>query len=349
MPIARGGDNVAVRVDTPDSGSAKTVPAGKGIQLGLFTLYPDQHLLHLAGEPVRIGSRALSLLIALVEKRGELVSKETLIARVWPETFVEEANLRVHIAALRKVLGDTADPPRYIANVSGRGYRLVAPLPADETGSDGPRTAALTRLIGRGSEVATLVERVARRRLITISGPGGIGKTSVAFAVGQELQEAFEDRVVTVDLGAAAADASGLPQAIAMALKVSINADDGIGSLSAFLNDKNLLLVLDNCEHIIDAVTEMTELLLRQAPRLHILATSTEPMRAEGEWIFRLLPLEVPSEAENLPATEALGIPAVELFVERAAASSEVFRFADADVPLVTEICRRLDGNALAI
>jgi len=93
----------------------------------------------------------------------------------------------------------------------------------------------------------------------------------------------------------------------------------------------------------------MTELLLRQAPRLHILATSTEPMRAEGEWVFRLPPLEVPSEAENLRATEALGIPAIELFVERAAASSEVFRFTDADVPLVTEICRRLDGNALAI
>lgn len=336
-----------LRMDTRDTASANTIPAGAGIHLGLFTLYPEQHLLHRAGQPVRIGSRALSLLIALVEKRGELVSKEALMARVWPETFVEEANLRVHIAALRKVLGDTSDPPQYIANVSGRGYRLVAALPSDDT--DGPRTATLTRLIGRTAEVATLVERVSRRRLITISGPGGIGKTSVAFAVVGELQEAFEDGIVSVDLGAAAADASSLPQAIAMALKVSINADDGIANLCAFLADKNLLLVLDNCEHIIDAVTAMTEVLLRQAPRLHILATSTEPMRAEGEWVFRLLPLEVPSEAENLRADEALGIPAIELFVERAAASSEVFRFTDADVPLVTEICRRLDGNALAI
>lgn len=132
---------MAVRVDMRDLGSAKTTPAGQGVQLGLFTLYPEQHLLHRAGEPVRIGSRALSLLIALVEKRGELVSKEALIARVWPDTFVEEANLRVHIAALRKVLGDTADPPQYIANVSGRGYRLVAALRADE--ADGPRTATL--------------------------------------------------------------------------------------------------------------------------------------------------------------------------------------------------------------
>lgn len=339
---------MAVRTGT--RAPPRAIPVGQGVQLGPFTLYPEQHQLHRSGQPVRIGSRALSLLIALVEKRGELVSKEALIARVWPETFVEEANLRVHIAALRKVLGDTADPPQYIANVSGRGYRLVAPLPqAVEAANDGPRTATLTRLIGRGSEVATLVERVPRRRLITVSGPGGIGKTSVAFAVVQELQESFEDGIVTVDLGSAAADASSLPQAVAMALKVSINADTGLANLSAFLSDKNLLLVLDNCEHIIDAVTEMTELLLRQAPRLHILATSTEPMRAEGEWVFRLLPLEVPSEAENLRAGEALGIPAIELFVERAAASSEVFRFTDADVPLVTEICRRLDGNALAI
>lgn len=336
-----------LHVDSRDSDTVQVVPAGQGIQLGMFTLYPEQHLLHRAGQAVRIGSRALSLLIALVENRGQLVSKEALISRVWPDTFVEEANLRVHIATLRKVLGDTTDPPQYIANVSGRGYRLVAALRTGE--ADGPRTATLTRLIGRGAEVATLVERVSRRRLITISGPGGIGKTSVAFAVVHELQETFEDGIVAVDLGAAAADASSLPQAIAMALKVSINADDGLANLCDFLADKNLLLVLDNCEHIIDAVTKMTEVLLRQAPRLHILATSTEPMRAEGEWIFRLLPLEVPSEAENLSAIEALGIPAIELFVERAAASSEVFRFTDADVPLVTEICRRLDGNALAI
>ncbi|RYH96035.1 MAG: transcriptional regulator [Acetobacteraceae bacterium] len=130
MPVVRRGDEVAVRVDIRESGLARTIPAGQGIQLGLFTLYPEQHLLHRAGQPVRIGSRALSLLIALVENRGELVSKEALIERVWPETFVEEANLRVHIAALRKVLGDTSDPPQYIANVSGRGYRLVAALRA---------------------------------------------------------------------------------------------------------------------------------------------------------------------------------------------------------------------------
>ena len=342
----KGGDMSQSR-DAQDSSIGKAKPDEPSIQIGPFTLYPGLHVLHRAGEPVRIGGRALSLLVALAENRGELVSKDALIARVWPETFVEEANLRVHIAALRKVLGDTADPPQYLANISGRGYRLIAASSREENRER--RTSTLTRLIGRDKEVATLAERVTRRRLVTISGPGGIGKTSVASMVIGELHEAFQDGIVKVDLGAAAAEESSLPQAIAMALKVSTTAYDGPVALSAYLNDKNLLLVLDNCEHIIDAAAEMTEILLRQAPRLHILATSTEPMRAEGEWVFSLLPLEVPSEAENLPADEALKIPAVELFVERAAACSEAFRFADADVPLVTEICRRLDGNALAI
>ena len=321
--------------------------------IGPFVLHLDRQQLLRDGEPVRIGSRALALLIALVEKGGDLVGKDELISRAWPDTFVEEANLRVHIAALRKVLGDTGDPPQYIANVSGRGYRFVAAPPPELKPSvearSGSPAASLTRLIGRDEEVATLTERVTRRRLITVSGPGGIGKTSVALAVAQQLGPVFDDRIEIVDLGAAATDAKSMPQAIGIALKVSLAGGDPLGSLGAFLKDKSLLLLLDNCEHIIDAVTETAEFLLRQAPRLHILATSTEPMRAEGEWIFRLLPLAVPSEAENLTAEEALGIPAIELFVERAAAGSEAFQFTDQDVPLVSEICRRLDGNPLAI
>jgi predicted ATPase/DNA-binding winged helix-turn-helix (wHTH) protein len=328
-----------------------SVAAPDVVRFGPFALDISQQILLRNGARIRIGSRALALLIALVERRGELVSKETLIASVWPDTFVEEANLRVHIASLRKVLGDTNDPPQFIANVSGRGYRLVAPLgdaPAEPPPQpNGPAT--LTRVIGRADEVATLKERVSRRRLITISGPGGIGKTTVAFAILRGLQESFEDGIVTVDLGAAAPDADSLPQALAIALKISVGTGDAVSGLASYLKERHLLLVLDNCEHVIDAVTEITEQLLRQAQRLHILATSTEPMRAEGEWVFRLLPLAVPSEAENMTAAEAISIPAIELFAERATASSEAFRFTDADVPLVAEICRRLDGNPLAI
>jgi len=331
--------------------------AVRPIRFGPFELHPDRHQLLRDGAIMRLGSRAVSLLVALVARRGELVGKDELIAEVWPNTFVEEANLRVHIAALRKVLGDTKDPPQYIANVAGRGYRFVAPVadaapgPVTPVRAPAPRVGgtALTRLIGRQEEVATLVDRVMRRRLITVSGPGGIGKTSVALAVVAQVEEAFEDGIVTIDLGAAAPDEHGLPQAIAMGLKVSVVSDDPMPGLTNHLQNRNMLLVLDNCEHIIDAVTEITEQLLRHASRLHILATSTEPMRAEGEWIFRLLPLAVPSEAENLTAEEALAIPAIELFVERAAASSEAFQFTDADVPLVSEICRRLDGNPLAM
>ena len=328
----------------------------KPIRFGPFQLFPERPLLQRDGVTLRLGSRALALLVALVSRRGELVSKDALLAEVWPKTFVEEANLRVHIAVLRKALGDSNDPPQYIANVAGRGYRFVAPVSDAIEGAGAASRAArpaagtsLTRLIGRGEEVATLVDRVVRRRLITVSGPGGIGKTSVALAVIDRVEEAFEDGIAIVDLGAAASDETGLPQAVAIALKVSAPADDPMPALVAFLKDKNTLLVLDNCEHIIDAVTETAEQLLRQCSRLHILATSTEPMRAEGEWIYRLLPLAVPSEAENLTTQDALMIPAIELFVERAAASSEAFQFTDEDVPLVSEICRRLDGNPLAM
>ncbi len=249
---------------------------------------------------MRLGNRALTLLIALVEKNGELVSKEELITRVWPDTFVEEANLRVHVAALRKVLGGhqrsaaihrQCQWPRLPLRCDNWRPRSRQARAASLRRDGGP--ASLTRIIGRQEEVATLLDRVTRRRLITVSGPGGIGKTTVAFAVAQKLQEAFDDGIVTVDLGAAAPDADSLPQAIAMALKVSVAAGDPLPSLVAFLRDRHLLLLLDNCEHIIDAVTEIAEQMLRQAPRLHILATSTEPMRAEGEWIFRLLPLEI--------------------------------------------------------
>lgn len=210
-----------------------------------------------------------------MNRHGELVSKETLLAEVWPKTFVEEANLRVHIAVLRKALGDTNDPPQFIANVAGRGYRFVAPIAeATETASGVSRAArpasvtSLTRLIGRDEEVATLVDRVVRRRLITVSGPGGIGKTSVAFAVIDKVEESFEDGIVTVDLGAAAAGEADLPQAIAIALKISAPAEDPTPALVSFLENKNLLLMLDNCEHIIDAVTEMSEQLLRRCARL---------------------------------------------------------------------------------
>src|SRR5262249_8901623 len=155
----------------------------------------------------------------------------------------------------RRLLGDTTDPPLYIANVAGRGYRFVAPtIAAAQVDLPGALSApGLTRLIGRDQEVATLKERVAKRRLITVSGPGGIGKTTVAVAVAASAQHLFEDGIFTVDLGAAAASASDLPQAIAMALRLSVVPSDPLPGLTAFLRDKNLLLLLDNCEHIIGA------------------------------------------------------------------------------------------------
>ena len=321
-----------------------------GIRIGEFQLFPDRALLLRGDEAVRIGSRALSLLIALVQSGGEVVSKELLMKKVWPDTFVEEANLRVNIATLRRLLGDTSNPPRCIVNVSGRGYRFVAPLdPLPLREKAGHEPSGLTRLIGRRDEVNSLLECVVQRRLVTIAGPGGTGKTSVALALLEQLQETFEDGTATVDLAASAAGDDNVAQSVAMVLQLSLPAADPMVALSTYLEDKNMLLVLDNCEHVIGGVATLAEYLLKRSPHLHILATSTEPMGAEGEWVFRLSSFDVPLPVSDMSASESLSVPAIELFVERARATSANYHYLDSDVAVVADICRKLDGNALAI
>src|SRR6202163_2720330 len=163
------------------------------LAFGPFRLLPAQRMLLEGNAPVRLGSRALDILIALVERPGEVVSKEELVARVWPNTFVEETNLRVHVGALRKVLGDGRSVGRYVANVPGRGYSFVAPITRERPAATGgvarerhynlPPT--LTRMIGRAREVSELAEQLPRKRFLTVVGPGGIGKTTVALALAQ--------------------------------------------------------------------------------------------------------------------------------------------------------------------
>jgi predicted ATPase/DNA-binding winged helix-turn-helix (wHTH) protein len=334
--------------------------ADDGISFGPFRLFPARQLLLEADKPVRLGSRALDILVALVERRGDLVSKEELIARVWPDTFVEDGNLRVHMAALRRALGDGQAGTRFIATVPGRGYRFVSPTSiAHASGPTPPPAAAttepahnlprpLTRLVGRADVVETLAAQLPLRRFITLVGPGGIGKTTVALAVAERVVGSYRDKAHFLDL-APLADPGLVPSALASALGMAVLSDNPIPELIAFLKAKHMLLVLDSCEHVIDAAAVLAQDLLKAAPGLHILATSREPLRAEGESVQRLPPLNLPPLAADLTAAEALGFPSVQLFVERAAASLEEFELSDANAPIVAEICRRLDGIALAI
>lgn len=326
---------------------------------GRFRLLLPQRLILDADTPLRVGSRALEILLVLVERAGEVVGKDELLARVWPNLMVGEATVRVHIAALRRVLEDGRGGGRYIENIPGRGYRFVAPLMRslgkttvrDATPSAGRFSsppALLTRPIGRSGIVAALAERLPEQRSLTLVGPGGIGKTTVAVAIAEHLFRATGREACFVDLSSIE-NPDAVPSAVVAALGLATHSIDPVAMLVAFLESNPRLVVLDNCEHVIDPAARIAEAVIGNAPGAFILATSREPLRAAGEWVHRLGPLDFPSEGETPNATQAMGFSAIELLVERATAAVDTFELTDADAVAATELCRHLDGIPLAI
>jgi predicted ATPase/DNA-binding winged helix-turn-helix (wHTH) protein len=325
---------------------------------GSFRLIPAQRLLLDDGKLLRLGSRALDILITLVEDAGETINKDRLIARAWPDTVVDEGALRVHVAALRKALGDGRAGRRYIANNPGRGYTFVAPVTREHQHSapvtlDGGTAAhnlpvPLTRIVGRDDIIAALAAQLAQSRLLTIVGPGGIGKTTVAVAVVEAVTSAYADGVWFVGL-APLPDPELVPSAVSTVLGISPSGPNPVSGLVAWLRDKQALIVLDSCEHVTGTVAPLAEAVLKAAPQVRILVTSREPLRAEGEWLHRLASLKLPPDSVDLSAAEALRYSAVQLFNERARAAVNGFTFDDTEVPSVLEVCRRLDGVPLAL
>jgi predicted ATPase/DNA-binding winged helix-turn-helix (wHTH) protein len=340
------------------------------ISFGPFRLVAAQRLLLEGDKPVRLGSRAFDILTALIERAGEMVGKEELIARVWPATYVDDANLKIQVSALRRALGDGQGDNRYIATVVGRGYNFVAPIreaarpSPDSTSptfpssiSPSPTIApaaphnlpfATTRMIGRDETVTALVARLSSQRLVTIVGTGGIGKTTVALAVAERMLGAFEHGVWLVDL-APLRDPGLVPSAIATLLGLEVRADDPLSGLVTLLRDKRTLLLLDNCEHVIEGVAGLAAAVLSGTSGVSILATSRERLGIIGEREYRLGPLGSPKPASKPTIAETVAFPAVQLFVERVFAIAEDFELTDANAPLVIEICRKLDGLPLAI
>ncbi|MEC5398982.1 ATP-binding protein [Uliginosibacterium sp. H1] len=345
---------------------------------GPFELRRTQRELVRDGQPLRVGARALDILVTLLEQPGEIVDQRSLMAAVWPTTVVEDNALRVHISTLRKILGDGQQGARYIANVAGRGYCFVAPVLRQSQRMPAPpplpvpamRSAMrhlplrLTRMIGRDAIVSAIRAELPRARLVTVVGPGGIGKTTVALAVAESLVAAQRDGVCFVDLSTideasqvvvALQTALGLPGLAASAQeRVQEPAQESmqartLDAVLAFLRERQVLLVVDNCEHVVEAAVLVVEAVLRQAPDVTVLATSREPLHADGERVRRLPSMEMPPDLPFLTASRAMAYPAVQLFVERAEAVLGNFQLTDGNAPAVGELCRRLGGVPLAI
>ncbi|MET0283432.1 MAG: winged helix-turn-helix domain-containing protein [Polyangiales bacterium] len=310
------------------------------------------------GQPMEIGGRALDLLTVLLEQPGRVLSKRELLERVWPDVAVEDGSLRFHMAGLRKLLGDGEGGARYISTQVGVGYAFVASVESVdvERESSPPNRAAgeleplprrVARLIGRQRELDMLTERVAETGLFTLVGAGGAGKTTLAIEIAHRLKTQFEG-VGFVDL-AALQDHALLASAIAAALGIAVQSDDPMRVVLGHIRDRHLLLLLDNCEHIVEAVCALVERIEETAPRVHILATSREPLRSRGENVHWIAALDYPREVEGLSLGQLMSYPALELFAERARAAQSTLEIDLDAARAMALMCSRLDGMALSI
>ncbi|WP_371355916.1 winged helix-turn-helix domain-containing protein [Pseudomonas chlororaphis] len=320
------------------------------LRFGPYAFHLRQRLVLDGDRSLRMGGRALDILRVLVEHAGQVVGKDELIACVWPGSVVEDINLRVHIAALRRTLGEGQDGQGYIVNIPQRGYCFIAPVlreaqeePVALASLHKPQhnlPARLTPVTGRDPVVGSLVRQLPVRRFMTLVGPAGIGKTTVALRVAELLLQHYRDGVWFIDL--AAIDD---PAQLVEHLRHSLELDAGLEALAT----RHALLVLDNCEHLLERCRAVVEQVLASAPRLSILATSREPLQAAGEAVHGLAALSVPPASALHSVAEVMNHSAVQLFVSRARARQQDFALREQDLAAVREICRRLDGLPLAI
>ena len=331
------------------------------LAFGSFQFIPAQRTLLRGGTPVRLTSRVREILTVLMERPGEIVDKRELIARVWRGVVVHDSALRVHMVRLRRLLREDCTATSCVENVTGHGYRLVAPvtrLELPDTAeslfqpatlpSPGGISCGLPAPVGCEHVLATIAERLRARRLVTLIGPGGVGKTTLALtAIRQVVPRSFA-KVCLLDL-AAIKDPLHLPSTLAAALGVDAGSEDPFARMLERLQHRRTLIVLDNCEHLIDAAAHFVERLLALAPTAHTLITSREALRAPDEAVVRIAPLPVPPPLISLSVDHAMTFSSIALFVARMGDQRESFKLTESNVCAVAEICRRLDGLPLAI
>ena len=295
-----------------DMHSTLPTAADKEYRFGPFRFDGAQHTLFRADARVATSRHALAVLAVLLEQPGRLVGVRELIERVWPGDAVQANNLAVHMRKLRMALGDDSRRPIHIATVNGRGYRFVAPVDTRDVGMLAPYAlpAPPCRAIGRAGAMDAVLALCARRRLVTIAGPGGIGKTTLALTLARAMAKEGADARF-IDLG------------------IHGDARRAIGD--ALRPGGRTILVLDGCEHLCEASALLLDTMLATMPGLRVLATSRVPLEMRGEALHWLAPLD----------TQA----AIALFAERAVR----YRPVDANAPEVAAICARLEGHPLAI
>lgn len=313
------------------------------------------------GHEAKVEPQVFDLLRFLIERRGHLVRKDELLDEVWGDRFVSESALTTRIKSARRAVGDDGASQRVIRTVHGKGYEFVADVRVADAAAAAndacPTTAARVRwsvpsalhgLVGRDGLLEQLEKSVATSRLVTLVGTGGVGKTSVAYELARRVAGDYRDGVYLVEL-ATVVDEDATCEAFATALDVSTKQSTLIeDAIVDMLRARRALLVLDNCEHLVETVAALVGRILGAAPDLSIVATSREPLSLTGEHVWTVEPLATAASAD-VAGLELASVPAIALFVERARAADPSFRLTPATAPAVVEICRRLDGIPLAI
>jgi predicted ATPase/DNA-binding winged helix-turn-helix (wHTH) protein len=329
--------------------SGEAIPVQAPYIFGRFTFDPANVALFAGGDPVRLGTIELKILNVLLERPGVLVSKAELMSRVWGNSIVGDNALHVHIAGLRKTLGDDT-----ISTKRGAGYRFAVPLSREQKSSAvgnlpilAGRGAGLSPLIGRDDDLQQVVDLLRTARLVSLTGPGGVGKTSLGLQASRQCAHQFRDGAWLVELSALNDPAIAASQ-IAATLGLGLGkTHNPLQTLARLIRDKDMLLLLDNCEHLVAACGEICETLLSVAPRLKIVVTTRQALSCAGEMVFVVPPLDVPRETSTIINVRKSA--AFELFLDRARGAAPGFAINDDEVGIAARICRRVDGLPLAI
>ncbi|RQS24242.1 winged helix-turn-helix domain-containing protein [Burkholderia sp. Bp8998] len=325
------------------------------ISFGSFRLYPDERRLERGDEVAEIGGRAFDILSLLVHRPGEVVSQKEFQEKVWPGSVVGDVNLRVQITALRKLLSEDPAGSHGIRSITGRGYCFVGPVTyaalnnttvaeaLDDASND------ISNLIGRRAAIEDICRLLSTKRFVSIVGPGGIGKSAAALVAVRAFSEANNVTTSVIELSSVS-HGDHVASTVASTLELLVDNRSPTDAITDYLAKSERLLLLDCCEHVIDAVAQLALAISQSCEHVTILATSREPLRVPDEYVYRIKPLDVPEHAAGISTAEALSYSGVRLFCERSTSfQSNEFAVLTDNIATICNICASLDGLPLAI